>query len=60
LVDLKVGDEYECPEGHKGEIVWVHEDLQMIGVRCHKNHVEYSQGKGKKKLKNMVFIITIT
>ncbi len=40
MIELKVGDEYVCSEGHKGKIVCVHEDLKMIGVRCSKTHVE--------------------
>ena len=59
MIEFKVGDEYKCPEGHTGKIVWIHEGMNMIGVRCSKTHVEYSTGKGKKKIKNMVFIIRL-
>ena len=59
MIEFKVGDEYECPEGHKGKIVWIHEDMNMIGVRCSKSHMEYSPNKGKFRQKNIVFIIRL-
>ena len=33
-VELKVGDVYKCPEGHKANIVWISEDKKVIAVKC--------------------------
>jgi len=38
-MELKVGDTYECPEGHKAKIVWIREDGKVIGVRCPRQHL---------------------
>lgn len=61
MANSKVGDEYKFPEGHKGEIEWVQKDMKMISVKCSKNHVEYTIGKGKKtterrSLYNKIFL----
>jgi len=45
-MELKVGDTYECPEGHKAKIVWIREDGKVIGVRCPRQHLsKVVQGK---------------
>jgi len=38
-MELKVGDSYKCPEGHKAIIVWVSEDKKLIAVKCHRKHL---------------------
>jgi len=37
-MDLKVGDVYECPEGHKASIVWISENEKVIAVKCPYEH----------------------
>ena len=37
-MDLKAGDVYECPEGHKASIVWISENENTIAVRCPYEH----------------------
>jgi hypothetical protein len=37
-MDLKVGDVYECPEGHKASIVWISENESVIAVKCSYEH----------------------
>ena len=37
-MELKVGDTYKCPEGHKAKIVWISEDKKIIAVRCLHRH----------------------
>ncbi len=37
-MDLKVGDVYECPEGHKASIVWISENENTIAVKCPYEH----------------------
>jgi len=39
-MDLKVGDVYECPEGHKARIVWISENEKVIGVKCPYEHFD--------------------
>jgi hypothetical protein len=31
-MELKVGDVYKCPEGHKASIVWISESEKVIAV----------------------------
>jgi hypothetical protein len=58
-MDLKVGDSYKCPEGHKTKIVWIHKDGKVIGVKCSKEHVSKVE-KGKEVYaKDFVFLIEI-
>jgi len=38
-MELKVGDTYKCPEGHKATIVWISEDKKVIAVRCPQEHL---------------------
>jgi len=37
-MDLKVGDVYECPDGHKASIVWISENGKTIAVKCPHEH----------------------
>lgn len=58
-MNLKVGDTYKCPEGHKAKVVWTNENKTVIGVKCPKKHVS-KVVKGKKIYNtNWVFLITI-
>jgi len=38
-MQFKVGDIYQCPEGHKAKIVWISEDKKVIAVRCPQKHL---------------------
>jgi len=38
-MELKVGDIFECPEGHKAKIVWISEDKKVVAVRCPQDHL---------------------
>lgn len=38
-MELKVGDSFKCPEGHKAKIVWISEDKKVIAVRCPQKHL---------------------
>jgi len=38
-MELKVGDIFECPEGHKAKIVWISEDKTVVAVRCPHEHL---------------------
>jgi len=37
-MELKVGDIFECPEGHEAKIVWISEDKKVVAVRCPHEH----------------------
>jgi len=37
-MELKVGDIFKCPEGHKAKIVWISEDKKVVAVRCPHKH----------------------
>ena len=39
-MDLKVGDVYECLEGHKAHIVWISENKNTIAVKCSHEHFD--------------------
>jgi hypothetical protein len=39
-MELKIGDIYKCPEGHKAKIVWISEDKKVIAVRCPQKHFD--------------------
>jgi len=39
MPSLKVGDIYECPEGHKASIVWISENEKVIAVKCPHDHL---------------------
>ena len=58
--DLKVGDIYGCPEGHKAKIVWIQEEKKFVAVKCPEKHFDkfvivYDKsegwGKGRSSLK---------
>ena len=38
-MELKVGDIFECPEGHEAKIVWISEDKKVVAVRCPHEHL---------------------
>ena len=38
-MELKVGDVYECPEGHNAKIVWIRDDKKVIAVKCPRRHL---------------------
>jgi hypothetical protein len=72
--ELKVGDIFECPEGHKAKIVWISEDKKAVGVECPQQHLRKvvnadidpalsyrNQPREKREIyvKNMVFLIKI-
>jgi len=38
-MELKVGDSFKCPEGHKARIVWISEDKKVVAVRCPHKHL---------------------
>ena len=37
-MELKVGDTFKCPEGHKAKIVWISEDKKTVAVKCPQEH----------------------
>jgi len=39
-MELKLGDIFECPEGHKAKIVWISEDKKVVAVRCPHEHLK--------------------
>ncbi len=39
-MELKVGDTFKCPEGHKAKIVWISEDKKAVAVRCPQKHLK--------------------
>ncbi len=73
-LELRVGDIFECPEGHKAKIVWISEDKKVVAVECSQEHLRKAvnvdiepalsyrnQPREKRKIyvKNMVFLIKI-
>jgi len=38
-MELKVGDIYRCPEGHRASIVWISENEKVIAVKCPQKHL---------------------
>jgi len=38
-MELKVGEIFECPEGHKAKIVWISEDKKVVAVECPQEHL---------------------
>ena len=38
-MELKVGDIFECTEGHEAKIVWISEDKKVAAVRCPQEHL---------------------
>jgi len=38
-MELKVEDDFKCPEGHKAKIVWISEDKKLIAVKCPRRHL---------------------
>ena len=67
MVDL--GDYAKCPEcNREGRIVWISEDGESVGIKCHANHRQKSRPDSKlgslsrprsKNVRNMVFITKI-
>ena len=47
--ELKVGDIFECSEGHKANIVWISEDKEVVAVRCPQGHL--SKARVRKVVK---------
>ncbi len=39
-MELKVGEIFECPEGHNARIVWISEDKKVVAVRCPQEHLK--------------------
>jgi hypothetical protein len=39
-MELKVGESFRCPEGHKATIVWISEDKKVIAVKCPQKHLK--------------------
>jgi|GEM_PF-2479337 len=62
-MDLKVGDVYECPEGHRAIIVWINENEKTIAVKCSYEHFEKIEKVNNKERKiynkDVVFLIRI-
>jgi hypothetical protein len=58
-MDLKVGDTYKCPEGHKAKIVWIREDGKVIGVRCPREHFSKIVAGKEVYTKDFVFLIEV-
>ncbi|MDH5441384.1 MAG: hypothetical protein OEZ48_12695 [Candidatus Bathyarchaeota archaeon] len=65
-MELKVGEIFECPEGHEATIVWISEDKKVVAVRCPQKHlrkvVKVASARAKEReiyVKNMVFLIEI-
>ena len=38
-MELKVGNIFECPEGHKAKIMWISEDKKIVAVECPREHL---------------------
>ena len=74
-MELKVGDDFKCPEGHKATIVWISQDKKVVAARCPQKHLRKVvkvadnrklavSGRRPRKerkiyVKNMVFLINI-
>ena len=62
-MDLKVGDIYKCPEGHRASIVWISENEKVIAVKCSYEHFEKIEKVNNKErkiyIKDVVFLIEI-
>jgi len=39
-MELKVGDNFKCPEGHEAKILWISEDNKVVAVRCSHEHLK--------------------
>lgn len=59
-MELKVGDEYKCPEGHSAKIVWIREDKKIIAVKCSSKHLNKVVKKKEIYQDNVVFLIRFT
>jgi hypothetical protein len=59
-MDLKVGDTYKCPEGHKAKIVWTNADKTVIGVKCPRQHLSKVVSGKEIYQKNWVFLIEVS
>ncbi|MCD6324801.1 hypothetical protein CW704_04610 [Candidatus Bathyarchaeota archaeon] len=62
-MELKVGDDFKCPEGHKATVVWISEDEKVIAVKCPKKHLKkvVKRAGAMERIydNNMVFLIEI-
>jgi len=62
-MELKVGDDFRCPEGHKGTVVWISEDEKVMAVKCPKKHLKKVVKRAGVMEKiydnNMIFLIEI-
>ena len=66
---IAVGDQMKCPECKNiGRIVWISQDKQTVGVKCHGSHQEKVRTQSKygarvtpstKSRKNIVFLTAI-
>jgi len=60
---MKVGDNFECPEGHKATVVWISGDEKIIAVKCPKKHLKkvVKRAGVMEKIydKDMIFLIKI-
>ncbi|MFB0503649.1 MAG: hypothetical protein ACETWE_07430 [Candidatus Bathyarchaeia archaeon] len=71
-MELKVGEIFECPEGHEATMVWISEDKKVIAVRCPHKHFSkvvkvadtksamsrhYPRKEREIHVENMVFLI---
>jgi len=71
-MELKIGEIFECPEGHEATIVWISEDKKVIAVRCPHKHFSkvvkvadtesamsrhYPRKEREIYVENMVFLI---
>jgi len=48
-MELKVGDIFECTEGHGAKIVWISEDKKVVAIRCPQGHL--SKARVRKVVK---------
>ena len=39
-MELKVGESFRCPEGHKATIVWISEHKKVVAVKCPQKHLK--------------------
>jgi len=69
-MELIVGGNFKCPEGHTAKIVWLSEDKTVVAVTCPHEHLksivkvnlkpgQSARDREKREIyvKNMVFII---
>ena len=57
-MELIVGGNFKCPEGHTAKIVWLSEDKTAVAVECPHKHLKSARAREKEiYVKNMVFVI---